>query len=486
MSVSPPPNQAEETVLLCRFCGHLNDPSGSGGRCAQCGAFSGLESVARDDARRRSRRLRLDFLRHRLTRAAVIILPIVGLLVWVLWAYTDLPPDPPLPSTGIGNSAAALAPGSWPQAGGGVSNASAAIVPSLPTDTAPETVWEYVAGAPIVAPPAVSGDRVFLTAEDGSVVALDRNDGSVVWREDSGLTAAVTPAVADGLVFVVFKPGIVSALHADTGEPAWSRRLEVASLPSPTIADGRLFVAETDRDRLLALDAQTGETLWDYRLDDWVIAPPAIHDGLLIATANDAKVHILDVNKGRLRMIYDASQGRWVRGGPAVSDDLLHFSSFGGRVWGIDYRGHRYPLERQIAILHTQFWVWGFFSEGPVQQGYVWSTQTDGEQPYQPALSDNTVVVSDASGVVTALDAESGEMLWETDLDTDITAPATIAGPVALVGDDNGIVTALSLADGSQRWAATLPGAVTASPVASGDLMLTPTLASGGTLIAAR
>ena len=293
------------------------------------------------------------------------------------------------------------------------------------------------------------------------------------------------------MVFVVFKPGVIAALDENSGDVVWSKRLPVASLPSPTVADGRLFVAETDRNRLLALDAATGETLWDYRLDDWVIAPPAINDGLLIATSNAARIHVLNVNTGKLRMIYNAGEGRWTRGAPVVTDDLLHVSSNGvrrdgnrARVWGIDYRGHRYPLERPIYYVRTQLAVWGFAKQPPVQQGTVWSTRTSGKQPYQPAVYGQTAVVTDVSGLVTGLDVSDGAILWEMDLAVDITTAATIAGPVALVGDEHGRITALSVADGSQQWVATLDGAVTAPPVVAGDLLLAPT--AGGTLAAWR
>ena len=492
--MSANPSQSEEAnVLLCRFCGHLNDLSESGARCARCGAFSGLETVAAGEARLRSRRVRLDFLRNRLVRVAVVVLPIIGLLMYVLWAYTGLPPDPPQPTTAIADTSIAPAPGDWPQAGAGVANVSAAIAPTLSAGSAPQTLWEYAAGAPIVAPPAVAGHRVFVTAEDGSVASVDRETGAVLWRYDSGLNAAVTPAVSDGLVFVVFKPGIVSALDENSGDLAWSKRLPVASLPSPTVADGRLFVAETDRNRLLALDAATGETLWDYRLGDWVTAPPAINDGLLVATSNDAKIHILNVNTGKLRMIYNAGEGRWTRGGPVVTDDLLHVSTNGvrrdgskARVWGLDYRGHRYPLERPIYYVRTQLAVWGFAKQPPIQQGTVWSTRTSGKQPYQSAVSEQTIVVSDLSGLVTALDADTGSILWETDLAVDITTAATIAGPVALIGDEYGRVTALSVADGTHQWTATLDGSVTAPAVAAADLLLVPTTGGGGTLTALR
>ncbi len=483
-------NDTRDNVIFCRFCGHLNRVGEAGAmeadriRCAGCGAFSGLETVAEDEARQRSRRVRLGFLRSRLVRIAMIVLPLLGLVIWVLWGYTGLPPDPPDPSTRIGDTGTAVAPGDWPQAGRGVTNLASGDPLDLPPGTAPSQLWAHVAGAPIVAPPAVLGDRVYVTDEDGIVTALDRATGAVAWRYDSRLIAGVTPAVSDGLVFVVFRPGLVSALNADTGEVVWSRRLRTASLPSPTIADGRLYVAESDKNRLLALDAADGKTLWEYRLRDWVIAPPAVIDGKVIATANDANVHVIDAKTGKRRMIYDAGRSRWVRGGPIATDDLLHFSSFNGRVWGIDYQGRRYPLERQILYWRTLLLVWGFTQQVPQQQGSVWSSWSVEDQPYQPALSGTTLVVADAIGPVTALDSRDGSVLWEIDLEADITAPATTAGPIALVGDEHGRVIGLNLADGSTAWEAQLGGPITASPIAVGGLVLVPTEADGGTLVA--
>ena len=509
-------SSADNQVILCRFCGHINaEGTAEDGRCAGCGAFSGLELVAGDAARRRSRRTKLGFLRNRLVRAGIILAPLLAIAFWLLWEYTGLPPDPPQPSTDIGNTAnigdtaigdtiQTAAAGDWPQARGGIANRAAAAVaagaaPDWSGATPPTVAWQYVAGSPIAAPPAVAGRRAYVTAEDGSVAALELDSGAVAWKYESGLFATTTPAVADGMVFVVFRPGVVTALDAATGTAVWSQRLASASLPAPTVSGGRLFVAATGDNRLLALDAATGATLWDYRVDDWIVAPPAINDGRVIVTANDDQIHILDEATGRLLQIYRTGRGRWVRGAPAIGDDLLHISSNKGRIWGIDYRGRRYPLERTLLYLRTQLWVWGFTAQGPAQQGSVWATQTAGEQPYPPAVSGSKsalesgsgsasiVVVADAAGIVTGLDADNGDIRWEAQIDDDITVAPTIAGAVALIGTKQGRIIARSAADGAAAWSLQLQpdGAITASPIVAGGVLLTASAADGGTLTAA-
>lgn len=482
----------DNQVILCRFCGQIS-PEGTpaDGRCAGCGAFSGLELVDGDAARQRSRRTKLGFLRHRLVRAGTILAPLLAIAFWLLWEYTGLPPNPPLPSTDIGDTAISTAAGDWPQARGGIANANAgaSAAPDWSESARPAIVWQYPAGSPIAGAPAVVGQRAYVTAEDGSVAALDLDTGAVVWKYESGLFATVTPAVSDDLVFVVFRPGVVTALDAADGGVVWSRRLATASLPSPTLVAGRLFVAETSDNRLLALDAATGATLWDYEVDGWIVAPPALSDGRVVVAANDSSVHILDEATGRLLQLYRTGPGRWVRGAPVITDDLLHLSSNKGLVWGIDYRGRRYPLERALFYIRTQLWVWGFTGRGPVQQGYAWGTQTDGEQPYPPALSGDgdTAVVADTTGVITGIELADGAIRWETTVgdDADVTAAPTVAGELALLGTDDGRVIGLSTADGSMAWALQLEGAVTASPIVAGGLLLTASADGGGTLTAA-
>ena len=486
----------DNQVILCRFCGQISAAGmAADGRCVGCGAFSGLELVDGDAARQRSRRTRLGFLRNRLVRAGIILAPLLAIAFWLLWEYTGLPPNPPLPSTDIGDTATPAIVGDWPQARGGIANANAgaADAPDWSASAPPAVIWQYAAGSPIAGAPAVVGRRAYVTAEDGSVAALDLDTGAVIWKYESGLFATVTPAVSDGLVFVVFRPGVVTALDAADGGVVWSKRLETASLPSPTLADGRLFVAETSANRLLALDAATGATLWDYEVDGWIVAPPALSDGRVVVAANDSSVHILDEATGRLLQLYRTGPGRWVRGAPVITHNLLHLSSNKGLVWGIDYRGRRYPLERALFYIRTQLWVWGFTGRGPVQQGYAWGTQTDGEQPYPPALvlsgtgAGKTAIVADSTGAITGIELTDGAISWETTVGdgADVTVVPTVAGDLALIGTDDGRVIALSTADGSMAWSLQLDGAITAPPIIAGGLLLTASGDGGGTLTAA-
>ena len=163
-------------------------------------------------------------------------------------------------------------------------------------------------------------------------------------------------------------------------------------------------------------------------------------------------------------MIYDAGRSRWVRGGPIATEDLLHFSSFNGRIWGIDYQGHRYPLERQILYFKTLMWLWGFTNQGPVQQGLAWSSWSVDDQPYQPALSGTTLIVADAVGPVTALDSGDGTDPLGDRRGRGHHGPSNHRrDPLRWWAMSTGRLTALSIADGSTAWETQLDAPITAS-----------------------
>ena len=79
---------------------------------------------------------------------------------------------------------------------------------------------------------ALYGDKVFLPANEGVLVALDARTGKEVWtanvgENQSGYYMTLAPLVAEGRVMIGASGGefgirgFVAAYDADTGKPAW-------------------------------------------------------------------------------------------------------------------------------------------------------------------------------------------------------------------------------------------------------------------------
>lgn len=92
--------------------------------------------------------------------------------------------------------------------------------------------------------------------------------------------------------------------------------------------------------------------------------------------------------------------------------------------------------------------------------------------PIAPAREGDTVFAADATGLVMALDANTGEREWQVQLDTPISSALNaIAGHVYL-GTRNGEVIALDQRDGSINWRSRVSSEVLAAPQANQQLLL--------------
>ncbi len=97
----------------------------------------------------------------------------------------------------------------------------------------------------IISSPAAAYGMIFMGAsvdgdEAGKVVALDQNDGHIVWEAVQSAPVLGPASVGGGVVFIGGADGKVRAYDAMTGTELWSRQTGPA-FSGVSISDGRLF-----------------------------------------------------------------------------------------------------------------------------------------------------------------------------------------------------------------------------------------------------
>ena len=135
--------------------------------------------------------------------------------------------------------------------------------------------------------PSVSGGRLFVGSQNGTVYALEAKTGCVLWTftAKAGVRTAVTVGTSPrGTVFFGDTGANVYALDVETGREIWSRRVSdhpyARVTGTPTLYQNRLYVPVssleetaasqqgyeccTFRGSLAALDARTGAVVWQY------------------------------------------------------------------------------------------------------------------------------------------------------------------------------------------------------------------------------
>lgn len=297
-----------------------------------------------------------------------------------------------------------------------------------------EPLWEMDRTEGSAGPPAVAGDLVFHASGSGSstsVVARSLEDGREAWRAfvDDGVPGGLV--VADGLVYAATTAGEVVALEVDTGVERWRSEVGGRLEATPAVADDLVLVAGEERQTgvvtVFALDAATGgRPEWRFATPGPALpaSAPASDGNRVFVATSEGVLRALDLDGGGEAWTADTRAAVSDRQVPAASSPLV-----------VADRLHVYAFEPGDG---EERWTF-LLADLRVLPGGRRNTLS----PSSPAVLGGAAIVGDTSGVLSAIDVETGRRIWIRDL-----------GPGPL-------------------------GAV----VAGGDLVLATTLGPGGSVI---
>lgn len=291
-----------------------------------------------------------------------------------------------------------------------------------------QRIWRISTNSRVVSGPAVVDDLVIVGTLDAEVIALKRADGTPMWRAKVSSEVMASPAGEGRIIVVRTVDGFIHALSAETGERIWITdrsvpNLTLRGLSEPLIADGRVYVG-MDNGRLLALNLDNGQPLWE--------------QAVAVATGRTELDRLTDIDAAML-----------------PGDRSVFAVSFGGELASLDAENGEVQWRRSI-------------------KSYSGLAQIN-----------NLIVVTDDSGVIWALDAQSGAAAWKQEglLYRPLSAPAAFAGYV-VIGDFEGYLHWLDPKDGSiiaRSRAGSDP--IRTAPVASENLLYV--MNAGGRISAA-
>jgi putative pyrroloquinoline-quinone binding quinoprotein len=106
-------------------------------------------------------------------------------------------------------------------------------------------VWERWLGDPLLAQPAIAGNRVLMVyprAGQHVLGAFDLTSGQPLWEKVIGHDVITAPIIAEGQIFLSTFDGAVQAFDLAGGEERWRRPIGATS--APWIYRGDIFVAQ--------------------------------------------------------------------------------------------------------------------------------------------------------------------------------------------------------------------------------------------------
>ena len=361
----------------------------------------------------------------------------------------------------------------WPQfRGPGGTGVAAPQDP--PTDwdgrSGRNVLWKAEVPLPGFGSPVVWGSRVFLSGADASrreIFCWDAASGQLLWRtpvppgeeaaaapprvsKDVGY-AASTMAVNGQAAFAVFASGDLAAVDLE-GRLLWTRSLGQPQLNYGYASSLALYrdtvLVQADQEeggRLLALEASSGKTRWETPrqvLPSW--ASPVVVD-----TGKRKEVLL---NGNPLLAAYDPDKGRELWQVPGRRGEIAPSPAYAeGRVFAAD------QLLSLVAVdARTRAKLWEMYDDLP--------------DVASPLATGELVVAAASYGVVTCMEASTGEVLWRQEFPTGFYASPILAGGRLYLLDRVGVMRIL---------AATRQGGVLGSPEIGEPADATPAFRDG-------
>ncbi|WP_421864712.1 outer membrane protein assembly factor BamB [Motiliproteus sp.] len=315
------------------------------------------------------------------------------------------------------------------------------------------------------------------------------------------------PALLSSRIFAVDYQGTVVAVERDSGKLVWKRELELPISGGVGIGNGRVLVSAYDG-QLIALSALDGTEAWRTRLNSEATAPAQVASGLALVQTIDGQVSAFDSQSGELRWSYAAPEPLLTLRGdsaPLLTANRAYVGFSSGKLAALDLATGeliweslvtlpegRSELERIVDIDGSLLLDQGLIYAGSYQGRISAISESEGRRLWSSPLSTfrsltqnglNLFAV-DAEGSVVAFSKRNGDELWKQEAlyFRQVSSPTVLDGLVA-VGDYEGYIHLLDPIDGHFAGRYRADSSALLSPPLSRDNVLY-TLSDDGTLSA--
>ena len=406
--------------------------------------------------------------------AALALAPVVGVAGASAGSGTPVA-GPAVAGTPASGTPTAGGTGGWPLYGHDLSGNKATTGSGLDVDTVGglEPAWSVEVGGPVSATPAIADGMAVFGSYDGNLYAVDLLTGAEVWTYETGaavpepnlqidLGIVGSAAVVDGVAYVGDAAATLHAVDAATGEAVWTVKVDdqpnACIWSSPVVREDTVYVGVASiakevgfRGGVVAVDTVSGDVRWH------TFMVPEGRDG-----AGVFCVPAVDPDRG---LLFVGTQNAYTEN-PAPYGDAISIVALDAATGDVAWAFAAPPNDGETAPVDDV---------GLSASPHLFSVEIDGEMR-------DLVGEGQKSGVYWALDRDTGEVIWETQVSpagflggmegTSGYADGIIAIPatdwVEFDGPAAGMVTALDAATGEELWTA-LQDAPAASPVGIAD-----------------
>ena len=264
---------------------------------------------------------------------------------------------------------------------------------------------------PFRSPVAVVGANVIVSNDDGHLYSFNRDFGSQRWRYNLSSTGSLAPAINDTRIFFPYAGNRIIVLQ-----------------------DGGNFAS-------LVADVELPGVV--------TTSPTFLNDVVFIGVGDGADAQVVAMRIDNLgdRRTFTPPQSRVLQ--PAIGQETLYVAA--EKVWAID-----------VNLWGNPETIWESTNVGSVAAPPVYA--------YPGVVRTAELYVADASGVVHALDANTGRSIWTYSFGSQVSMLAV--NDVNVFAAGSGILRALSRQTGQVLWSTQIGDNLAGGPFVTNDRVL--------------
>ena len=271
--------------------------------------------------------------------------------------------------------------------------------------------------------PTFNGADLFFSDSSGVIKSINSDSGSINWEIQSNFLSTGT-ASGFGILVVADVDGNVIALNQEDGSLLWSKNV-MGEVLSPPAIDAQFVIVKTGSGELLALDKNSGEIKWSYRskLPALTIrgsSSPVIYENQVFASFDNGRLGVFQLSSGFT--IWDGAIS--YMSGSSELENLIDSDSSplidNGLVYATNYQGN-------LNIFDL------------VQKRSVWESEVSSF--FQPLLIKGLVVVVESDSTIKSITSRTLEESWiSEEYRNRETSNATSFDNYIVIGDFEGYI----------------------------------------------
>lgn len=296
--------------------------------------------------------------------------------------------------------------------------------------------WVYEDDSDIGAGMARYKNSIIAANTAGEIYALNAETGRRTWAYTTGGKIYSTPEVWKDYVVVGSSDNYIYALSAKTGDLIWKAEAEKAVLGSPIIHKGIAYIGASDG-KFRAFDVKTGKNIWTFdKVEGYVSTKPLFYQNAIYFGSWQNGFYSLDPKNGNLN--WDWKSGATNR---MFSAAAVYPVGVKGRVFIVAPDRYMTALDAKTGEV-----IWRKHIED-VRVRESMGLSTDGSMVYVKTMDGELLGISTT--------ANDMEIIWRSKLQLpyELTPSAIVtSGQSVLVPNHNGLVSSVNAKSGDVEW----------------------------------